>query len=130
MDSKKLVKNVIMCNHCNDIIESKYTHDFKTCKCGTVSVDGGLAYAKRCFKNSTNDFTDLSVWKDIKDLTVDYIIISKPSHIIFDCPYCKTENIEVAFKEVKYNTDYWGDGANVDCPICGKEVTLGDWGYE
>lgn len=67
MSEKKLVKNVIKCNHCGDIIESKYTHDFKFCKCGTVACDGGLSYAKRSFKNSLDDFTDLSEWADTEN---------------------------------------------------------------
>ena len=67
MNEKKLIKNAIKCNNCGDIIESKYTHDFKFCSCRTVSVDGGLSYAKRSFKNSPLDFTDLSEWQDVCD---------------------------------------------------------------
>lgn len=63
MHEKRLVKNIIKCVHCGDIIESKHTHDFKWCKCGTVSIDGGLSYTKRSFMNSPNDFIDLSEWK-------------------------------------------------------------------
>ena len=64
MNEKKLIKNAIKCNHCGDVIESKYTHDFKWCRCETVAVDGGLSYAKRSFKNSTNDYEDLSEWEE------------------------------------------------------------------
>lgn len=67
MTKMKLIKNVIKCNHCGDIIESKYTHDFKGCKCETVFVDGGLSYAKRSFKNSPDDYTDLSEWEEINE---------------------------------------------------------------
>ena len=63
MNEKKLIKNAIKCNHCGDIIESKHVHNFVTCSCGTVSVDGGLEYGRRCFKNSTDDFEDLSEWE-------------------------------------------------------------------
>lgn len=38
---KKILVNKIKCNYCGDIIESKYIHDFKYCKCGCVAVDGG-----------------------------------------------------------------------------------------
>ena len=44
---KKILSNKIKCKFCGDIIESKDVHDFKTCKCGKVSVDGGLNYLKR-----------------------------------------------------------------------------------
>ena len=62
---KKLVKNKIQCNHCSDIIESKSVHNFVTCSCGRVSVDGGLDYARRCFKEK-GDYTDLSEWEEVE----------------------------------------------------------------
>lgn len=68
MNEKKLVKNVIKCNYCEDIIESKHRHDFKFCKCGAVAVDGGLSYTKRVFKNSIDDFTDLSEWGETEEI--------------------------------------------------------------
>ena len=55
-----IIKNAIRCNKCGDVIESFYTHDFKTCKCGSVSVDGGHQYLKRGFKTSPSDITDLA----------------------------------------------------------------------
>ena len=36
--------NAIRCKHCGDVIESLYRHDYKFCKCGKVSVDGGKDY--------------------------------------------------------------------------------------
>ena len=58
-----IIKNQVKCNHCGDIIESKHRHDFVTCKCGRVSVDGGHAYLRRCFKEG-NDYTEMSVWDE------------------------------------------------------------------
>jgi hypothetical protein len=51
---KKITRNAARCLNCNEVIESKYRHDFVTCKCGRLSVDGGLDYLKRTgdFKNS------------------------------------------------------------------------------
>ncbi|MED1042537.1 hypothetical protein [Bacillus mycoides] len=43
---KKLKRNAIQCRKCGDVIESKFTHDFKYCSCGSVGVDGGLEYAR------------------------------------------------------------------------------------
>ena len=65
---KKLIRNAIRCNNCKDIIESKHTHDFKFCKCGMVGIDGGLNYTRRIFKNSPNDFTDLSEWGEVEEI--------------------------------------------------------------
>ena len=56
----RIIRNAIRCNHCGDIIESISAHDFRTCRCGCVSVDGGHEYLRRCFRYSPADFTDLS----------------------------------------------------------------------
>ena len=58
-----IIKNQVKCNHCGDIIESKYLHDFKTCSCGCVSVDGGHDYLRRCFK-AEGDYEELSILKE------------------------------------------------------------------
>lgn len=42
----KIKRNIIRCKKCDDIIESKYGHDFKYCKCGSVFVDGGTDYVR------------------------------------------------------------------------------------
>ena len=54
-----VIKNAIQCKKCGDIIESIDRHDFKTCSCGSCSVDGGHDYLRRCFKNE-DDYIDLS----------------------------------------------------------------------
>jgi hypothetical protein len=56
----KILINRVRCKHCNSIIESKTRHDFVTCKCGRVSVDGGKDYFKRS-ADSLEDFEELSV---------------------------------------------------------------------
>lgn len=42
----KIIKNRAKCLICGDVIESKYTHDFQTCSCGNLSVDGGADYCR------------------------------------------------------------------------------------
>ncbi|WP_436286300.1 DUF7695 domain-containing protein [Ruminococcus difficilis] len=61
-----IIKNSIQCKHCGDIIESTHLHNYKTCSCGSVSVDGGHCYLRRCFKNSPEDFTELSITRILK----------------------------------------------------------------
>lgn len=36
----------LKCLLCRDVIESKHRHDYVTCKCGAVSLDGGTAYSR------------------------------------------------------------------------------------
>ena len=58
---RKIIRNAIKCKHCGDVIESTYRHNLVTCSCGSCSVDGGLDYLRRSFKNSEEkDFIDLS----------------------------------------------------------------------
>ena len=47
----KIIKNVIQCKLCGEIIESKHVHDFVMCKCGSCAVDGGHDYLRRCYKS-------------------------------------------------------------------------------
>ena len=57
---QKIIKNQVKCLKCGDIIESKNRHDFVTCSCGNVSVDGGKDYLRRTFHNK-DDYEELSI---------------------------------------------------------------------
>jgi len=68
--TKEIVQNSVICNLCKEEIWSAHVHDFKTCSCGNISVDGGLQYLRRVGK-SISDSTDtsLSLEKEvIKDM--------------------------------------------------------------
>jgi hypothetical protein len=41
--------NAAKCEECGDVLRSKNRHDFVTCSCGNLSVDGGSWYTKRSF---------------------------------------------------------------------------------
>lgn len=60
--NEKLIKNIIQCNHCLSIIESKHNHDFKWCKCGAIAIDGGLNYTRRI--GDIHNYTDLSEYEE------------------------------------------------------------------
>lgn len=55
----RIIRNAARCDRCGDVIESIHRHDFKTCSCGNVSVDGGHDYLRRCC-TSPGEYTDLS----------------------------------------------------------------------
>jgi len=59
---RKLIKNAAQCLSCNDIIESKHRHDFVSCKCGELCVDGGLDYLRRV--GNINMCKDLSEYEE------------------------------------------------------------------
>jgi hypothetical protein len=62
-----IIQNAVSCNCCGDFIVSKHRHDFVTCTCGAVSVDGGQAYLRRVGGVSRND--DGTTWQGYTDLS-------------------------------------------------------------
>ncbi len=58
MKTEKIISNKAKCKKCGTLIESTHQHDFVTCNCGAISVDGGKAYLRRC--GNLEDFEDLS----------------------------------------------------------------------
>lgn len=63
-DKKRIIRNSAICNKCKEEVVSKYRHDFRSCSCGDLSVDGGTAYLRRVF--GAYGFTDTSVM-DVKE---------------------------------------------------------------
>jgi hypothetical protein len=57
---KQILHNRIKCKKCGDVIESMYRHDFKFCKCGFCSVDGGQDYLRRGWKEGN----PAEAWED------------------------------------------------------------------
>lgn len=57
---------------------------------------------------------------------VDFVIVKKPAYIRFDCPHCGM-GVSVPWREVN-EPEYWEDDwGEVDCPMCGETVELGDY---
>lgn len=57
--------NRAKCKICNDVVQSNNQHDFVTCKCGKIAVDGGSQYLKRM--GNPNDIEEMFVnYNDIK----------------------------------------------------------------
>lgn len=49
------MRNRAKCKLCGDIIESVHNHDYISCKCGEIAVDGGQQYC-RCSAKSWDNF--------------------------------------------------------------------------
>lgn len=43
----KITRNAARCKKCGTVIESCHRHDFMSCKCGAIFVDGGHDYLRR-----------------------------------------------------------------------------------
>ena len=80
---EKIIRNRIRCKKCGDIIESKFTHDYKECSCKRCFVDGGREYLRRGFIEK-GDFEELSE-----------IIIEEEG---MKCPQCNRE------LQIEYNS--------------------------
>lgn len=63
---RRITKNAVKCKICGDIIESTYRHDFVTCSCGNVSVDGGHDYLRRAFRNR-DEYIELSESEPVEE---------------------------------------------------------------
>lgn len=48
------MRNRAKCKLCQDIIESLSQHDFVSCSCGEISIDGGTAYYRVSVKDFKN----------------------------------------------------------------------------
>lgn len=44
----RILVNQAQCKTCGDIITSHHVHDFVSCSCGAIAVDGGRDYLRRC----------------------------------------------------------------------------------
>jgi hypothetical protein len=55
-----IIQNAASCNGCGDFIVSKHRHDFVTCTCGAISVDGGQAYLRRVGSLTPGSYVDHS----------------------------------------------------------------------
>lgn len=60
MSKIRIIRNMARCKRCDTIIESKYRHDFQSCKCGGIFVDGGKDYFRRGMERE-DLFEDLSI---------------------------------------------------------------------
>ena len=67
----RILVNKAQCSICGDIIQSNHRHDFKWCSCGTIAVDGGTAYLKRC--GELNNYVELSEHEEYERTVPEYL---------------------------------------------------------
>lgn len=60
-----LIRNMAQCLGCLTVVESTHRHDFQTCRCGNLSVDGGHFYTRRVLGEA--GFKELSQYKPCED---------------------------------------------------------------
>lgn len=47
----RILRSRARCTRCGDVIESKHRHDFVSCSCGAIFLDGGLDYVRWGYKS-------------------------------------------------------------------------------
>ena len=66
--AKKILVNKARCKLCGDVVESKHRHDFRSCSCGAMSVDGGREYIRRAWSGERSYYDtveDLNVYEEL-----------------------------------------------------------------
>lgn len=56
-----ILSNQVECLKCGDKPFSANRHDFKSCKCGSISVDGGMDYLRRVGDFSLEATKEISI---------------------------------------------------------------------
>ena len=69
--SDKIIRNSARCLLCTMEIESKDRHDFRSCRCGALSVDGGKDYLRRLYKED-DQWEETSKIEEVPDPEDDY----------------------------------------------------------
>lgn len=64
MSKYRIVRNSVKCLRCRQEIESAHRHDFRYCRCGSVAVDGGKDYLKRCGSWEDYEETSITEWME------------------------------------------------------------------
>ena len=59
----------------------------------------------------------------------DFTILSKPVAISFECPFCESE-VEIPWNKIEVPDSWCDDWGDIECPSCGKMVSLGEWTYD
>jgi hypothetical protein len=57
-----IYSNAAKCLSCGEVVRSRNRHDFRSCSCGTLAVDGGSWYAKRI--GDRTKWEDMTVYFD------------------------------------------------------------------
>jgi len=111
-EEDKLVVKAVECNKCGDVVYSRARHDFRSCSCGHVSVDGGFDYFK--VVGNEHDFNIITVelyGVTVHDLYEDWnnerdeYGWKKATHLPYDyeCTECGAEAL--FYGRTKYEAD-------------------------
>jgi len=61
--TQHIKRNRARCRACGSIIESRSCHDYVSCECGGIAVDGGREYLRRT-ATELDDIEEMSEYED------------------------------------------------------------------
>lgn len=61
---RRILHNRAKCLVCGAVVESDGVHDFVTCPCGNLSVDGGQWYLRRSIRDGMDSYIDMSEYEE------------------------------------------------------------------
>lgn len=102
-DTTVVIRSRAQCVKCGNIIESRHRHDFVSCSCGTIFLDGGLDYIRCGFK----DRTDIVMMTETRPKTREEVL-----------------------EDIKRYETYWGDWGKMTTSAREYLQSLGDIDYK
>lgn len=70
MTVEVVLENKARCGECGDVVESRWRHDYRSCRCGNLHVDGGLDYIKRGYRTPNYEELSKTTTKEVEDTLV------------------------------------------------------------
>lgn len=100
-----ILKNSAMCGDCWQEIVSRHKHDYITCSCGQLSIDGGSSYLKR----NSNHYVDtsLSSEDDFDKIRNEFEWGARGVDGKQQLEYIKLKNMEATHIESILATQFW-----------------------
>lgn len=121
-----IIRNQARCLNCNDFIMSINRHDFKSCKCGAVSVDGGVDYLRRLADPGTYQELSISIPVDIHPReAANYLGILCAME--YGVIHTTLEILDLMV--VQEHEKYWFKAPSDQVELDGRLRTLADWGF-
>lgn len=67
-----MIVQAYRCRSCEDILFSRAKHDYRTCSCGAVAVNGGLKFLRVTSRNQFPEKVDLDLEVTERELYADW----------------------------------------------------------
>lgn len=138
IEDDRIIVPAVQCNICGDVVYSRTKHDYRSCSCGHVAVDGGFDYFKVVGNEDDFEITSVELcnvtvqdlYNDWKDNKSEYGLVQATSlPFEYECVECEGESL--FYGRTKYEADKeaitasWKiDDEQELCPECNKKLNV------